>query len=223
MQDFFLVTTGKKGSLEAFMPSSAGIIQDHNFAAIDFESAGAARGVTDTPIQIGIAQWSPQAGFSAKFDSYLHTQQAITWAAQKQHGIDPAELKNAPPLVSLWPEVKKHLEGRVMVAHGKGTEKKFLRAFPGHGFGPWADTLLLSRAVWPQEREHSLGHLCRELSLTEKISMLVPERTWHDALYDAVASLCLLEWMIAHLDLSAVPLVSLLQPDQSGWHVKKKL
>ena len=204
------------------MPSNAGIIQDLSFAAIDFESAGAARGVTDTPIQIGIAQWSAQAGFTATFDSYLQTQQAITWAAQKQHGIGPAELKDAPPLVSLWPELKKHLEGRVMVAHGKGTEKKFLRAFPGHGFGPWVDTLLLSRAVWPQEREHSLGHLCRELALTEKISALVPERTWHDALYDAVASLCLLEWMIAHLDLCRVHLASLLQPDQSGWHLKIK-
>ncbi|MBU6326036.1 MAG: 3'-5' exonuclease [Verrucomicrobia bacterium] len=203
------------------MPSSAGIIQDLSFAAIDFESAGAARGVTDTPIQIGIAQWSPQECFSAMFDSYLHTQQEITWAAQKQHGIGPAELKDAPPLVSLWPQVKHHLHDRVLVAHGKGTEKKFLRAFPGHGFGPWVDTLLLARAVWPQEREHSLGHLCRELALTEKISALVPDRTWHDALYDAVASLCLLEWMIVHLDLAHLLLESLLQPDQSVWHLKK--
>ena len=79
----------------------------------------------------------------------------------------------------------------------------------------------MARAVWPQEREHSLGHLCRELALTEKISALVPDRTWHDALYDAVASLCLLEWMIVHLDLAHFPLASLLQPDQSVWHLKK--
>jgi len=203
------------------MPAPAGIIHSLTFAAIDFESAGAARGATDTPVQIGMALWSPQHGFTATYVSYLEARQPITWAAQKTHGIRPADLTDAPALISLWPEVKNFLDGRVIVAHGKGTEKKFLRAFPGHGFGPWVDTLLLARAAWPEQGGHSLGHLCRELALTEKISALVPDRSWHDALFDAVASLCLLEWMIANLELGDLPLACLLQPDQSRWHLRK--
>ncbi|MFR1410868.1 MAG: hypothetical protein ACLSUW_00150 [Akkermansia sp.] len=40
------------------MPHSRDIIGRLRFAAIDFESAGAARGDTDQPVQIGIAACS---------------------------------------------------------------------------------------------------------------------------------------------------------------------
>ena len=38
------------------------MISEHTFAAIDFESAGAERGKTDVPVQIGMATWSLPAG-----------------------------------------------------------------------------------------------------------------------------------------------------------------
>ena len=118
--------------------------------------------------------------------------------------------------------MKKFLATSVVVAHGKGTEKKFLRAFPGHGFGPWIDTLLLSRALWPSWKDHSLGALCTELGLNDKISALCPGRQWHDALYDAFASLCLLESMIERLDLAQNSVEILFQPDQTKWFFEKK-
>ena len=40
------------------MPRAGDIIGSLRFAAIDFESAGAARGDTDQPVQIGIAACS---------------------------------------------------------------------------------------------------------------------------------------------------------------------
>jgi DNA polymerase-3 subunit epsilon len=105
-----------------------------------------------------------------------------------------------------------------VVAHGKGTEKRFLRTFPGHGFGPWIDTLLLSRAAWPELKDHSLGALSSERGLTEQIEALVPGKRWHDALYDAVASLVLLEDLISSFALEEQPLDLLVKPDTSGWH-----
>ena len=111
------------------------------FTAIDFESAGAARGMTDSPVQVGLASWSADSGHRDAFVSYLATDQPVQWSARKVHGIGPEDLENAPPLLSLWPELKSRLAGAVVVAHGKGTEKRFLRAFPGHGFGPWIDTV----------------------------------------------------------------------------------
>lgn len=193
-------------------------IQQHAFTAIDFESAGAATGRTDVPIQIAMAGWHPQDGLGASYVSYLRSTQRIAWNAQKVHGITLADLEDAPDLLGLWPVVKEHLADRVIVAHGKGTEKKFLRAFPGHGFGPWVDTLLLARATWPQWEDHALGPLCDALGLTPAVQNACPGRRWHDALFDATASLFLLE-KILHLTAAwSAPLDLLLQPDQSAWH-----
>ena len=198
------------------------LIRHCRFTAIDFESAGASRGKTDTPVQIGLAGWSLESGHHNAFVSYLHTDQPIQWAARKVHGIGPAHLAGAPPLRMLWPDLKKRLAGAVVVAHGKGTEKRFLRAFPGHGFGPWIDTLLLARAAWPELADHSLGGLCDAHQLTPGIQALVPEKSWHDALFDAVASLVLLAHFTNSHDLPDMPVECLLQPDTSLWHNNRR-
>ena len=198
------------------------LIRHCRFTAIDFESAGAARGKTDTPVQVGLASWSADSGHDSAFVSYLRTDQPIQWAARKVHGIGPEHLADAPALLMLWPELKKRLAGAVVVAHGKGTEKRFLRAFPGHGFGPWIDTLLLARAAWPDLPDHSLGRLCDTHGLTNAIRSLVPEKSWHDALFDAVASLALLAFLIESHALAESSMESLLCPDTSAWHKNRR-
>ena len=197
-------------------------VRDCRFTAIDFESAGAARGKTDVPVQIGMATWSLADGHQDAFVSYLSTDQDIQWSAQKVHGITKENLAEAPTLLALWPECKTRLKGAVVVAHGRGTEKRFLRTFPGHGFGPWIDTLHLGRALWPDLEDHSLGSLCEQLGLTSAIRKLVPNKDWHDALFDAVASLILLVHIIELHDLADQDLELLLHPDTSAWHQKRQ-
>jgi DNA polymerase-3 subunit epsilon len=199
------------------------LVRQCRFSAIDFESAGASRGKTDSPVQVGLASWSAETGHTAAFVSYLFTDQPIQWAARKVHGISPEDLADAPSLLSLWPEFKARLAGAVVVAHGKGTEKRFLRSFPGHGFGPWVDTLLLARAAWPELPDHSLGALCERLGLTAEIRSLVPGKSWHDALFDAVASLTLLAHLVESHSLAETPVEALLQPDTSIWHQNRRL
>jgi DNA polymerase-3 subunit epsilon len=198
------------------------LVRHSRFTAIDFESAGASRGKTDSPVQVGLASWSAEMGHSDAFVSYLFTDQPIQWAARKVHGIGPENLADAPSLLMLWPEIKRRLGGAVVVAHGKGTEKRFLRAFPGHGFGPWIDTLLLARAAWPALSDHSLGALCEAHGLTETIQTLVPAKSWHDALFDSVASLVLLARLVETHALADHPVAALLQPDTSAWHQTRR-
>ena len=198
------------------------LVRHSRFTAIDFESAGASRGKTDSPVQVGLATWSTETGHSDAFVSYLFTDQPIQWAARKVHGIGPENLADAPSLLLLWPEFKRRLAGAVVVAHGKGTEKRFLRAFPGHGFGPWVDTLLLARAAWPELPDHSLGALCETHRLTASIRALVPAKSWHDALFDSVASLVLLAHLVETHALAEHPVSSLLQPDTSAWHKNRR-
>jgi DNA polymerase-3 subunit epsilon len=194
------------------------LVRHCRFTAIDFESAGASRGMTDSPVQVGLATWSIDGGHHDPFVSYLATDQPVRWAARKVHGIRPEDLAGAPSLLSLWPQLKPRLAGAVVVAHGKGTEKRFLRAFPGHGFGPWVDTLLLARAAWPELADHSLGALCDHHGLTPRIRQLVPLKSWHDALFDAAASLVLLHHLLDAFSLADHPVEAILHPDTSTWH-----
>ena len=197
------------------------LVGDCRFTAIDFESAGAARGSTDVPVQVGLACWSEQERHGGTFVSYLASPVPITWSARKVHGIRDEDLDGSPTLLALWPELKSRLAGAAVVAHGKGTEKRFLRAFPGHGFGPWVDTLLLARAAWPELPQHSLSALCDARGLSDSVQSMLPGRRWHDALYDAVASLVLLEDVIRAFDLADKPLDWLLQPDTAAWHSRR--
>lgn len=192
-------------------------ISEAIFTAIDFESAGTAKGRSDAPVQIGLGSWTLKNDIHDPFVSFLQCDQDITWSAQKVHGITPDDLLEAPSLLSLWPVLKSSLGRGPVVAHGHGTEKRFLRSFPGHPFGPWIDTLQLARSAWPEEPSHSLGDLCTSLGLTE-FSAHAPDRNWHDALYDALASLALLKHLVSEFNLADQPISVLLKPDTSTWH-----
>lgn len=205
------------------------MIKQATFTAIDFESAGTSAGDTDTPVQIGTATWSLSDPalesnlLSDTWTSYIHTDRKITWAAQQVHGITKEQLSDAPKLMLLWPDIKRRLGGNVVVAHGHGTEKRFLRAFPAHGFGPWVDTLHLARAAYPTLSDYSLGSLCPTLGLEEEISSLSATAspshniTWHDALYDSIASIALLRHIIQTFSLQDSALTLLTQPNTSAW------
>lgn len=193
------------------------LICDSIFTAIDFESAGSEAGQTDSPIQVGTVSWNTRDKITDQWTSYIRTEQQVTWKAQKIHGITNAELLDAPAFLSLWPAIKQRLESRVIVAHSHGTEKRFLRAFPGHNFGPWIDTLSLARAAYPEMKKHSLSYLCDSFDLTPSIQKSLPEMQWHHALFDAMGSIALLSHIVTSFDLVHQPLDCLMQPDISRW------
>ena len=173
------------------------LIREVPFAALDFESAGERANEAGVPVQIGIAWMQDLTPVPDSFyRSYLKSERPVTWNAQRIHGISDADLKDAPDLLSLWPELKKRLEKRFIVAHGAGTEKRYLRAFPMHGFGPWVDTLNLSRRILPGRASYALSDLADEFSLESEVGILLPDFRWHEALSDALASLLLLRKLI---------------------------
>jgi DNA polymerase-3 subunit epsilon len=194
-------------------------VGETEFAAIDFESAGARKGSTDVPVQIGIATCIGAAtDCRTALASYLATDQPIVWSAQKVHGIRQEDLAGAPTLLELWPQISSQMQGRWVVAHGAATEKRFLRAFPFHGFRPWVDTLKLARAVWPDLPSHSLGDLIGQLGLDGEMARLYPAYRWHDAVSDALASLVLLGHVITVSGIAEEPAEILLRADDSHYH-----
>ncbi|MFZ4386896.1 MAG: exonuclease domain-containing protein [Chthoniobacterales bacterium] len=176
---------------------STASIRKISFAALDFESAGERANEVGVPVQIGIAVMEGLTPDTASFySSYLKAERPVTWSAQQIHGITNDDLKNAPEFRSLWPELKQRLGGRWIVAHGSGTEKRFLRTFPLHGFGPWVDTLTLSRRILPGRSSYALSDLVSGLSLEGEASRHIPGFRSHEALSDALASLLLLRKLI---------------------------
>lgn len=201
-------------------------IRDCGFAAVDFESAGALRGHTDVPVQIGLAVMDAgSAGSAIPADGFLRSflcaARPIAWCARKVHGITDADIGGAPPLLSLWTPIAGRLAGRCPVAHGAGTERRFLRAFPLHGFGPWVDTLKLAHAAFPDARSHALGALVESLGLKPELDGLCPGLRWHDALYDAAASLVLLRHLIRAGGLGDAPLETLVHPDRAAYYRRR--
>ena len=197
-------------------------VREAAWAALDFESAGAAPGRSDEPVQVGLAVWRG-GEITDFFRSYVHSPVRITQAARAVHGIGDDDVRDAPPMASLWPEFKARLGGAVVVAHGAGTEKRFLRAFPLHGFGPWLDTLALARSMMPDLAGHPLGGVVAALGGEEEVRALCPALDWHDALFDAVACLVILRRLVDRCGWSSAPVGQLLAPDASAYRRRRAL
>ena len=188
------------------------LVGDAIFTAIDFESAGAAPGMTDAPVQCGMATMRGDAVEpDAFFRTYLNPGRPVTWQARQVHGIGTEALAGAPELKALWPEFRRRLGGAVVVAHNAATEKRFLRVFPLHGFGPWLDTMVLARRAWPGLGDYSLESVVRRLGLLEELEALCPGLWFHDALYDAAGSLLVVRHLVREARLLERPLTDLLR------------
>lgn len=180
-------------------------LQDLSWAAIDFESAGTAPGETDCPVQIGIVRVEGLFSEAPRlFSSYIACSRPVRWSAARVHGITTEMLHDAPAYASLWPQIRELLRGAVVLGHNPATEKRFLRSFPGHGFGPWVDTLALARQAAPELPEHSLSCVCEALGIADTVTALVNDAAharWHDALFDAAGSLQLLRTLVSALSM----------------------
>ena len=175
-------------------------LKNLEFASIDFESTGHREGIGDEPIQIGIAVMKEfEIDKNSFFRSYIKPSNdlQITSRSQSVHRIKNEQLEKSPVLYELWPTINELLGKRVVVAHGAGTEKRFLRSFPMHGFDLWIDTLQLAKKILPESTDYSLGALIDDINANEDLIAICPGLDWHDALFDAVASLFLLKKLLS--------------------------
>ncbi len=161
--------------------------------ALDFETTGPAEGWPNEPWQLGMVELDP-----GSFDVIDGTMWETFFRIDPKRPFSPRalgrwagmrdELAAAPALYDIWPEVAKRLSGAVLVAHNAGTERTLLtRIAPLSPWGPWTDTLTLAKRHWPNLSGYRLSDVAGAFGLAERLGELLPGRTWHDALYDAVA------------------------------------
>jgi DNA polymerase III subunit epsilon len=185
----------KKGAM-----NDSTTISETTITVLDYESTGSVRGYPNEPWQIGmVALIGGRVAADTQFESLLRVDpnRPFNPHAPGRHALLRREIAEAPAMLELWPDLQPRLMGRPLCAHNVATEKKFTReAAPMHRFGPWMDTLKVARKAWPGLSSYALSDLIAALGLTSAIDTLCPGRSAHDALYDAVASAMLLQYLL---------------------------
>jgi len=188
------------------------------FCAIDFETTGSVQGYPVEPWQVGVARVG-EDGRITLWESLLRVgPRPFHPQAPGRHEALRAEIAAAPTLTDCLDALREHCAGLPLVGHNVATEKKCLRdAVPMESFGPWIDTLTLTRAVLPALPSYSLENVTRSLGLVDQVAALVAGRAPHDALYDAAASAVLLRHFLGQAGWEDIGLEPLLRPDTSAW------
>lgn len=171
------------------------LAREAEIVVLDFEATGVVGTLPDEPWQIGMVRVREGAIVpGACYESWLRVgDRPFSPYAPGRHAELREELVGAPTLPGLWPEVRTWWSDVALAAHNTGTEQKFIRqAFPLHQPGPWIDTLKLARIAYPDLASHKLEDLLETLHLWDEVCGLCPERTPHDALFDAAACAALL-------------------------------
>ena len=189
-----------------------------SFAAVDFETTGSVAGYAVEPWQIGVARWDGEA--PVLWESWLKVgPRPFHPRAPGRHAQIRGQLERAPALVDLVPEIRRCCGGIPLVAHNAATEQKMFRQdLPLEKFGPWIDTLKLSRSIWPELPSHSLGSLLERFEQSPLLARLVPDRGEHDALYDAAGCGLLLGHILDLPEWRGVSKEVLLRPDLGPYY-----
>ena len=206
---FYLVTISLVQASDAIM------------TIIDFESTGSVDGIPDEPWQVGLVRFEKgHVNNHESFTTFLRVDnRPFSRHAPGRHKQLREEIAVAPILSQLWPQLRPWLMGDPLVAHNVSTEKRFLRtAFPMHCIGPWIDTLTLARIAYPRTTSHKLEDLIEELGLGKKVKNYAPSLSPHDALYDAISSAVLLEYLMGLPEWENLTLNSLIHARADAFH-----
>jgi len=175
-------------------------IRETTLTVLDFETTGSVPGFDTEPWQIGlVALENGRVEPTQTFESLIRVDanRPFNAYAPGDHHKRRDEIAAAPEVSKVWKKLEGWVTGRPLVAHNACVEKKFLRKMaPMHHFGPWVDTLKLSRQAWPDAPTHKLEDLIVGLCLTDRVREDCPAGGPHDALYDAVACAVLLEHLL---------------------------
>ncbi len=191
------------------------LARETRFSVIDFETTGAVPGYRIEPWQVGVVrveQGVVQGG--TQYESFFHIgERPFNLRAPGRHASIRDQLALAPTPSEVLPALVQLLSGVPVVAHNIGTERsQLMNIAPLHKFGPWIDTLKLTRHAYPALESKSLEDVISVLGLKARVEVLCPGREAHDALYDAVACAVLVEHFLALPGWEQVTVEALVEP-----------
>jgi DNA polymerase-3 subunit epsilon len=154
---------------------------------LDTETTGLEHAAGHRIIEIGCVELMNRRVTGQKFHRYINPEREIDAGALAVHGIELAQLRNAPKFGEIAAELIAFITGAELIIHNAPFDVGFVDAefarLPGEprkiaGLCRVLDTLALARALHPGQR-NSLDALCKRYSVDNS------KRDLHGALLDA--------------------------------------
>ena len=155
-------------------------LADLNFTAIDFETANERR---ESACAVGVVRVRGGQITDTYATLLRPTVLRVDWRNQQVHGISEAELREAPSLADVWPELLPYLHRQPVAAHNSAFDVSVLE-YSCRDFGvpiPAFHALCsvkLAKLCWPHFERHKLDHVAGQFGIP---------LSHHDALSDARA------------------------------------
>ncbi len=140
-------------------------IQDIVFAITDTETTGKEQGV-DKAIEIASVKWNLKEGFLEIPKSwFVKPDRPIHPSAMAIHHLTEDDIKDAPTLETVQPEVEAYVKDCVIIAHNAPFDQSMLPFLDSY---PWLDSLRIARHIWKKgdlnvDGHDLTSHTCQEL------------------------------------------------------------
>ncbi len=137
-----------------------------DFVAIDFETANSKRA---SVCAVGLVD--VRGGrIVEEYYTLVNPHDDFDYFCIAVHGITPDQVENSPSFADIWPELRRRIEGRVLVAHNASFDMSVLRrSAEDHNLDmphiQYMCSCLLARKIWPEMPNHKLNTVARELGL----------------------------------------------------------
>jgi ATP-dependent DNA helicase DinG len=195
-----------------------------NLVVFDFETTGLSPERHEI-IEIAAVRWE-DGRLGERFHSLVRPERDIPDEVSRLTGITADTLADAPDLETVLPQFLAFIEGRVLAGHNVRFDLGFLQAACDQsGYilptsNDALDTQLLSRVLFPRERDHRLEDLIQRFS--------IPVEARHRALEDAEATaaaltaLCERAQSLPYLTLQVLTrLASLISGTTGAWFAEQ--
>lgn len=137
-----------------------------DFVAIDFETANSKRA---SVCAVGLVE--VRGGrIVDEYYTLVNPHDDFDYFCIAVHGITPDQVEDAPSFAEIWPEMRRRIEGRVLVAHNASFDMSVLRR-SAEEYGlelphiQYMCSFLLSRKIWPTMPNHKLNTVANRLGL----------------------------------------------------------
>jgi ATP-dependent DNA helicase DinG len=158
--------------------------------AIDLETTGL-HAEQDAIVEIGAVKFAGDEVLDT-FETFVAPGIPLPYRIQRLTGIAPAQLRAAPPLVTMLPRLRAFLEDLPLVGHNIPFDVAFLRRVGLAHRNPQIDTYELASALMPVLKNYTLASVAEALA--------IPGETHHRALADAQLARQVLLALLGRLD-----------------------
>jgi DNA polymerase III epsilon subunit-like protein len=159
------------------------------YVAIDVEGTASPAGQPEGLVEVAAVEFTLDRPAGRTIHSLLDPGMPITAIGTRIHGLHDSDVAGQPTLTSLCPRLSGLIDGAVVVAHNARVDWGLMhRDCPQLQPAAAVDTLRISRALWPELRQHGLDPVIERLGIQVDLPAGSTRGGRHTALHDATAT-----------------------------------